>query len=303
MRSSSDPLADFLRDRRESLRPESVGVQTIDRRRVRGLRRTEVAERAGISADYYLRLEQGRGHQPSEQVLRGLCRALMLDIHGSAHLERLARLGSGSPSPAAGDDVPDGVIKLLAARPDAPAYLSNAAGDIVAVNASAHLLAPESLAPGVNLVTSIFLHYPDPHSEPHWRRAATNAVAALRYHADPRSPRLRELVAELSASDPRFLPIWNRCEVRPLTSSRPLFLVEPHGWVTLRAEPFAVSGASGYTLTHFFAEPGTPGAVALQDLTDRVRGVGTMVAPLLAVAAGVGQSAGALSSLDERNRR
>lgn len=271
MNTSRSPLADFLRDRRDSLKPERVGIRDTSRRRVPGLRRSEVAELAGISADYYLRLEQGRGHQPSEQVLAGLRRALLLDSHGDDYLHRVAELSAGRESPPLDDDVPPGVLELVTVHTDVPAYLTNATLDVIAANAPARLLAPGVLQPGSNLVASVFTQYPDPRSESDWRRTAENLVASLRYHADPRSPRLHAVVADLSAKDARFLPIWKRCDVRPQSSAWPLAHIEGHGWVSLRSECFAVSGTLGYTMTLFFAEPNTPGVAALRGLVERAR--------------------------------
>lgn len=271
MHDRGRPLAEFLRDRRESLTPEQVGLPREPRRRVRGLRRTEVADLAGISSDYYLRLEQGRGHQPSRQVLSALGRALLLDAPGEEYLHRIADLSGDAPASAEEDDLPDGVATLVELYADTPAYALNGTLDVVAVNAPGRLLAPDQLRVGSNLLVSVFEHFPEPHSEPHWRRTAETLAAALRYYADPRSPRLRKLVDGLSATDPRFAAIWSRCEIRPHRSSWPMVHIEPHGWVGLRSETLAVPGTSGYTVTVFFAEPRTPGVAALRDLVARAR--------------------------------
>ncbi len=272
MNMPHSPLAQYLRDRRESLAPELSGIPTVSRRRVAGLRRGEVAERAGISADYYLRLEQGRGHQPSEQVLSALSRALQLDAYADQHLRRVAGLSAGRDAPPLVDVVPEGVLSLLDLHPDTPAYVSNGTMDIIAVNAPGRLLASARLQPGLNLVLSVFSHYPEPHSEAHWQRTAETLVASLRYHADPRSPRLRDIVETLRRTDPRFAPIWRKCEVRPHSSAWPMVYIEKHGWVGLRSEALAVPRASGCTLNMFFAEPNTPGVAALSDLVRRSRG-------------------------------
>ncbi len=271
MRESGGPLADFLRDRREAITPEQVGLPREPRRRVPGLRRTEVADLAGISSDYYLRLEQGRGHQPSKQVLAALSRALLLDGAGEEYLHRVADLSAEGTVPPDEDAVPDGVTALVELHADTPAYALSSTLDVVAVNAPGRLLAPDQLRPGTNLLVSVFEHFPDPHSESHWRRTAETLTAALRYYADPRSARLRQLIESLSARDPRFAAIWNRCEIRPHRSSWPLVHIESHGWVSLRSETLAVPGTSGYTITLFFAEPRTPGVAALRDLVARAR--------------------------------
>ncbi|EIC07064.1 helix-turn-helix domain protein [Microbacterium laevaniformans OR221] len=266
MNGSRNPLAEFLRDRRESLDPESVGLPVEPGRRVRGLRRSEVAHLAGISADYYLRLEQGRGHQPSQQVLSALSRALRLDHYGDEYLRRMAALAAGHAEPPVSGDLPSGALDLLRLHRDTPAYVSNATMDVVAVNRPGLMLAPGGLHPGMNLVLSVFAHYPDPHSEVHWERTARALVASLRYHADPRDARLRRIVAELSRTDERFRRIWGECGVGPQFNAWPMVHIDTHGWVTLRAESLALAGTGGWTITLFFAEPQTPGVAALADL-------------------------------------
>lgn len=266
MDGSRNPLAEYLRDRRESLDPESVGLPVEPGRRVSGLRRTEVAHLAGISADYYLRLEQGRGHQPSQQVLSALSRALRLDHYGDEYLRRMAALAAGHAAPPIGREMPSGALDLLRLHRDTPAYVSNATMDVVAVNRPGLLLAPGGLRPGMNLVMSVFGHYPDPHSEAHWDRTARALVASMRYHADPRDTRLRRIVAELSRTDARFRRIWGACSVGPQFNGWPMVYIDTHGWVTLRAESLTLAGASGWTMTLFFAEPQTPGVAALADL-------------------------------------
>src|SRR5262245_51794077 len=121
-------LADFLRTRRARLTPPDVGLPHGERRRTPGLRREEVARLAGMSVDYYVRLEQGRGPRPSRQILNALGRALMLTTDERAHLFHLA---GDAPAPAAGPrtDVPDGVLGLLGALPDVPAYVLDAKYD------------------------------------------------------------------------------------------------------------------------------------------------------------------------------
>ncbi len=286
MNAPRGPLADFLRDRREALSPADVGLPEEPGRRVRGLRRSEVAQLAGISPDYYLRLEQGRGHQPSQQVLSALGRALHLDRYGDEHLRRVAVLSAGHTTPGAASTLPCGALDVLGLHPDTPAYISNSTMDVVAVNAPGLLLAPGGLRPGLNLAMSVFGHYPDPPSEAHWERTARALVASLRYHADPRDPRLRAIVSTLSASDARFRRIWAQCEVRPHSSAWPLVYVQSHGWVGLRSETLALTDAFGWTMTLFFAEPNTPGVAALADLVRAAHGEpGKGPAPLPVVTA------------------
>ena len=107
------PIGEYLRARREQVRPEDVGIAWSGVRRVPGLRREEVAALAGISAEYYLRLEQGRDRQPSDQVLRALSRALLLDVAASLHLHRLAHPDSTADLASAIDEVDPFLLQLI----------------------------------------------------------------------------------------------------------------------------------------------------------------------------------------------
>ena len=137
---TSRGLAAFLRARRELLKPADVGLPDSERRRVEGLRREEVAMLAGISTEYYLRLEQGRDHQPSDQVLDGLARALQLDEDASRYLRELAR-----PAPRRRRrSVPEGfdpaVQTLINSWPLTPTFVVNRNMTILASNPIARAL-------------------------------------------------------------------------------------------------------------------------------------------------------------------
>ena len=143
-------LGDYLRARREQLRPEDVGLVGGSRRRVSGLRREELALLAGISAEYYLRLEQGRDKNPSAQVLDALARALRLDIKATEYLHQIA-----SPSPtrqdyAAVEVVPDGTQELID-QFAMPAIVASRYLDVLVANAAAQALSP-GFAPGTNFL-------------------------------------------------------------------------------------------------------------------------------------------------------
>jgi len=132
-------LADFLRRRRERLRPRDVGLPVAGRRRTPGLRREEVAQLVGMSTDYYVRLEQQRSPQPSPQVLAALARALRLTGDERDHLFVLA--GHRAPAGArAGDHVRPGLLALLDQLEHAPAQILNDLGDLLAQNSMARLL-------------------------------------------------------------------------------------------------------------------------------------------------------------------
>src|SRR3954451_3150761 len=129
---STNALGDYLRARREQVRPEDVGIRSIGLRRVPGLRREEVAMLAGISSDYYLRLEQGRDRNPSAQVLDALAEVLRLDADATAYLRGLAQ---ERPAPRrTGEKVPESILELIEGLPNNPAYVQNKYTDCLAVN-------------------------------------------------------------------------------------------------------------------------------------------------------------------------
>src|SRR5579863_6096659 len=129
-------LAAFLRARRARLSPRQVGLPeagTPGRRRTPGLRRQEVAQLAGMSVDYYIRLEQGRGPHPSRQVLSALARALMLTADERDYLFRMAGQ-SPPPPPAPSREITPGIRHLLDSLPETPAYVVDAAYNVLAWN-------------------------------------------------------------------------------------------------------------------------------------------------------------------------
>ena len=152
----STALGDYLRARRGLLHPEDVGLPNLGRRRVPGLRREELAMLAGISSNYYQRLEQGRSHRPSAQVIDALARALQLEEGAAAHLHAISGTTSARHRPQERERVPASIEQLMASWPGTPAFVQNRYMDVLAANALAYALSP-SLAPGVNLVRSAFL--------------------------------------------------------------------------------------------------------------------------------------------------
>lgn len=152
-----EPLAAFLRARRERLKPADVGLADSGRRRVAGLRREEVAMLAGISADYYLRLEQGRTTQPSDQVLAALAGALQLDDDAAEYMRNLARPAlprrSGSAAPVEKVDL--GLRTLIDNWQLIPAYVQDRHMNVLAANSMAQALLPY-FAPGFNQLRTAF---------------------------------------------------------------------------------------------------------------------------------------------------
>lgn len=259
-------LADFLRVRREQIQPEQVGLIRDANRRVRGLRREEVARLADISPDYYLRLEQGRNHLPSEQVLAALTRALGLDEDEHSYLLRVARVHA---SPKRSDFEPprvsEAAARILRQWVHTPAYISDRNHDLLAMNGPAAVMTPFA-EPGTNVLMDLFDTEAHAASHEDWTRTATRMVSALRFHAIPGDPRLEAIVGRLSVTSRAFRRMWAKHDVRPLTSDIALVPVAPIGLVQLRSQTLEITGEGGQFLTTFFADKGSPGETAILHL-------------------------------------
>jgi transcriptional regulator with XRE-family HTH domain len=270
MTAAPSMLGHYLRARRALVQPEDVGIEREPNRRVTGLRREEIAELAGISPDYYLRLEQGHDHQPSDQVLRSLGRALALDDDALVYLNRLGRPDASRSRRRVVDITRDASITtLLAQWSHTPAHIIDRNQDIVLSNPMAIALGGRHLDAGGNVILTVF--EPDlRHVAPDWEKLAADCVAALRFHGDPDDPRLREIVGSLSLRFREFRELWARHDARPFSSGRSRSRIDGVGLVDLCFQNFAVPGDSGHSLTTFFAEPGTPGIAAMAYLAATV---------------------------------
>ncbi|MFD1714449.1 helix-turn-helix domain-containing protein [Amnibacterium flavum] len=272
MATGRTPLAEFLRARRELLQPEDVGIERDEPRRVPGLRREEVAALAGISAEYYLRLEQGRDHQPSEQVLSALGRALLLDETSQVYLHRLAHPVRAARPVRTRRGVGDGVLRLLEQWSHTPAYVSDRNQDVLAVNPPAAELAPGYLVPGNNLLLATFRERAAAGRKDLWTSSTLDMLAALRFHADPADPRFQEIVGSLSVGDREFRRMWALHDARPQTTGTIASLVDGFGWIEFRWQTLEIPGVSGQFLTTFFGDPGSEAATVVQALAVRTRG-------------------------------
>ncbi|MFF9163539.1 helix-turn-helix domain-containing protein [Streptomyces longwoodensis] len=265
----SNALGEFLRARRALVRPEDVGLRGGGIRRVPGLRREEVALLAGISSDYYLRLEQGRDRNPSAQVLRSVARVLRLDAGATAHLLALARpLGAPrTAAPQAPDAVPASLRGLIDGWTRNPAYVQNRYADALAVNRLATALSP-NYAPGVNLLRAVFLDPAERALRRDWEELTEEGVAVLRGAVGPDldGPRLGELVAELSAASERFRRLWERHDVQPRRGRISRLRHPEVGDLDLHSNKLSIDGTDGLTLVVFHAEPGSPSEERLEAL-------------------------------------
>ncbi|MDQ0381122.1 helix-turn-helix domain-containing protein [Amycolatopsis thermophila] len=265
MTDQAAPLGDYLRARRELVTPEQVGLPVLGVRRVPGLRREEVAMLAGISADYYLRLEQGRDRNPSTQVLESIARVLRLDDDATAYL---LSLGAGKPRrrrrPRA-ETVPPGIAKLVATLP-LPAFVEGRYLDVLAANPLAGALSPR-LAVGHNRLRDVFLDPAEQSLYPDWEMITRGVVAGFRQSVgtDTDDPRFIELVGELSLASPRFRQVWARHDVRDRQGTpTPIRLDHPQvGELRLNREKLTVNGTAGQVLCIYHPDAGTDDAEKL----------------------------------------
>ncbi|MDX2701249.1 helix-turn-helix transcriptional regulator [Streptomyces sp. PA03-6a] len=263
--AGENALGGFLRARRAQLRPEDAGLPTTGRRRVPGLRREEVATLAGVSTDYYVRLEQGRERHPSRQVLDAVAKALRLDDDAVAHLFRVA-----IPTPRRArrasrvERVSPHLQRLVDTWSHTPAYVLGHAMDILARNQLAGALFA-GFKTCDNLMRMTFLDPAAHHFHRDWDRAAESSVSALRRAAgiDPDDPRLVELVGELSLKSEEFRYLWARHDVRGKTREAKRFHHPEVGDLELHYEAFAVNSAPGQQVVIYQAAVGSASADAL----------------------------------------
>lgn len=257
-------LGDYLRGRRELVQPDSVGLPAGGVRRVAGLRREEVAMLAGISSDYYLRLEQGRDRNPSIQVLEALARVLCLDQAATDYL-----LGLATPLPRhrrrrpRREIVPASIRQLLDVV-GLPAFVEGRYFDVLAANSLAYALSP-NLQEGQNRLRAVFLDPAEQALYPDWDEATARLVAGFRESVgtDADDPRFVQLVGELSLSSERFRQLWARHDVQT-REGRPARMHHPQvGDLTVSREKLAIGGAEGQLLVAYHAQPGTSSAEKL----------------------------------------
>ena len=210
-------LADFLKDRRGRVSPESAGLTSNGRRRTPGLRREEVAQLAGVGLSWYTWLEQGRDIKPSAQVLDALARALRLDTGERAHLFHLARVELPLPGAGYPREAPEALAEIVDALAPNPAYLLGPRTDVLAWNrVAAAVLGEPGAAPDgrPNLLWWLFMA-PDRLRDEQWRATATSTLARFRAEHARRfgDPDFESLIEALDDASPEFRAWWARHEV------------------------------------------------------------------------------------------
>jgi transcriptional regulator with XRE-family HTH domain len=259
----SNALGEYLRARRELVDPADVGLRVAGVRRTPGLRREEVATLAGISADYYLRLEQGRDRNPSPQVLEALARVLGLDATATRYLLSLSAARPATARPPRREAVPAGIRQLLDVLAQ-PAFVENRMFEVLAANRLATALAP-GIRPGENRLRSMFLDQDERDLYPDWEHAIGGMVASFRTSigSDVDDPRIALLVGELSLASEPFRRLWARHDVKALAGA-PTRMRHPEvGMLELRREKLTIGDSSGQLLVIYHAEPGSESARAL----------------------------------------
>ncbi|WP_030454115.1 helix-turn-helix domain-containing protein [Herbidospora cretacea] len=255
-------LGEYLRARRELVTPDQVGIPSRGTRRVPGLRREEVAMLAGISAEYYLRLEQGRDRHPSPQVLRSIARVLRLD--DDSYLLGLAEEKPRRPRRRPRKEVvPPSTARLVASLPF-PAFVEGRYLDVLAANPLATALSPR-LRVGGNRLRDVFLEPAEQALFPDWERASAVLLAGFRQSVggDIDDPRFIELVGELSLASEHFRRLWGRHDVAGRLGAALTFNHPQVGELRLDREKLAISGTDGQMLVVFHPEPGTEAAEKL----------------------------------------
>ena len=260
-------LGRFLRARREGVRPQDAGLpRGTGSRRTPGLRREEIATLAGVSIDYYTRLERGRETRPSPAVIDSLARTLRLDDEEHEYLKSLAaqaaRRAPVPPKPASRAVRPTIGLLLESLRPN-PAYLLSRTYDVLAANpggAQLHHGLSGWPARQRNTIRYTFLHPVARELYPDWEQKARGCVAQLRAVAgsDPDAPDLAALVGELLVKSPDFGRLWGRYEVRRAGAGDRVFRHPVVGTMTLAHETLDVNRAGGQRLITYLAAPGTP---------------------------------------------
>jgi transcriptional regulator with XRE-family HTH domain len=284
---AANELSEFLTGRRAKVTPEQVGLRSYGRRQVPGLRREEVASLAGVSVEYYKRLERGNAAGASDSVLEALADALQLDDAERAHLFDLARAASPVPSRRtrrASQQKVRPVVQRMVDSIGSPATVSNMRADYLTANVLGRALyAPlfESREQPPNSARFTFF---DPAAQQFftdWEKAAKDLVASLRSEAgrNPHDRALTDLVGELSMRSEPFRKWWATHDVRYHQTGRKRLHHPIVGDLELEYELLEISADSGLRLAVFSAEPGTRSAEALDLLASWIAKPDAVPAP------------------------
>ncbi|MFD6564265.1 helix-turn-helix transcriptional regulator [Micromonospora profundi] len=255
-------LGDFLRKCRADTTPEAAGFVEQSGRRVRGLRREEVAQLAGVSVDYYTRLEQGRHTSPSEAVLDALARVFRLEAAARAHLADLARPARHRTGEVPGQRVRPAMHQLIASMVDHPAFVVGRRTDVLASNLLARTLLtdwPRLPQRERNYTRWVLLDPAAREVYTDWATVAADVVGTLRLYAGrfPDDPQLNELVGELTIKSPQFRTWWDNHRVHERTHGTKRMTHPAVGPITIRYEALTLPGDDDQTLFVYNTDPGS----------------------------------------------
>ncbi|MCY1144200.1 helix-turn-helix transcriptional regulator [Actinoplanes sp. Pm04-4] len=270
----NDELSKFLRVRRAALTPEAAGLPAPGGRRVPGLRRDELALLAGVSVDYYTRLEQGRPITPSEEVLDALATALQLDPAERAYLHTVGRASPARRrATSRAQSVRPGLLALIEQLGDTPAFVLGRRTDVLAANVTARrLLADFAAMPARERNAARWLVLDEGARSlfgDDWERVASDITGVLRMDAarHPDDPRTADLVGELSIKSPHFRRWWAGRKVVEFGQGHKTLHHPLVGDLSLRTEAMTFPGDPDQMLIVFLAEPASPSRHALDLLT------------------------------------
>ncbi|WP_035929563.1 helix-turn-helix transcriptional regulator [Kocuria rosea] len=273
-------VREFLMSRRAKLTPEQAGLPGGGNRRVAGLRRTEVATLAGVSVEYYAKLERGAIAGASSSVLEAVARALQLDDTERAHLFDLARAADGIPRSGRPRRR---TSKTAVSRPSLQWALSTITGgiaivcnqhqDVLATNELGRAFYSPIIGDGGRTPNLARFQFLDPASHdfyPDWDLFAEMCVAIMRARAgrDPENKHLQDLVGELSTRSDTFRTLWGAHNVRTHGAGTKRFNHPVVGELTLAYEELSITADPGLVLMIYTAEPGSPSAERLQLLAN-----------------------------------
>lgn len=250
------------------MKPHDVGLPEYGRRRVPGLRREEVALLAGVSSDYYIRLEQGRECSPSPQVIEAVAQALKLNEEAVDHLNRLCLAASQRlRSWGSQERVSRQLLQLMDGWEHTPAFVLGPALDVLAGNSLAIAL-HSGFDQFDNLARMVFADPAGRDFYQEWDRAAHSCVAEIRaaYGYNPESKRIAEVVEELSALSDEFARLWRMHEVKSKTQEGKHLRHPQVGDLHIKFAAFTVNGAPHQQLVVYQAEPASPTAAAFEAL-------------------------------------
>lgn len=269
-------VRDFLKSRRDRVTPEQAGLPVYGTRRVSGLRRNEVATLAGVSVEYYTRLERGNLRGVSDSVLDAIAEALRLDETERTHLYDLARAANGAsarlrrgPAREERPVVRSSVLRIVEGMPGMPAYVMNDRFDVLAANPLGRALYSELYADptaGANTARFVFFSPAARRFYLDWERVARGAVGALRVEAGrhPYDRDLSNLIGELSTRSDAFRVMWGANDVHVFREGTKRFNHPAVGDLALDHEALTLPGEPGLRVTVYNAAPDSPAADSLK---------------------------------------